>query len=149
MENWKAINAKYEVSDMGNVRRINKDRILKLSPNNSGYYAVYVGKREFVHRLVAMAFIPNPEGKAEVNHKNGIKTDNRASNLEWVTRSENLNHRYNVLGIKGVNYGRKLSPEWKAKLSASTKGRPKPEEWRKKITEINRRRAEKEKAGKL
>ena len=149
MENWKKINEKYQVSDMGNVKRTDKNRMLKLGVNNSGYYSVYVGRRAFVHRLVALAFVPNPEGKTEVNHKNGIKTDNRATNLEWVTRSENLNHRYNALGIKGVNYGRKLSPEWKAKLSASAKGRPKSEAWRKKITEMNRRRAEEKRAGKL
>lgn len=50
-----------------------------------------------LHRLLAIAFIPNPENKKDINHKNGIKTDFRLDNLEWATRSENIKHSYDVL----------------------------------------------------
>ena len=68
--------------------------------NNCGYLQIKLiaanGKRknELVHRLVALHFIDNPEGKAEVNHINHIRSDNRAENLEWLTKSENNKKSY-------------------------------------------------------
>ena len=101
IEEWKIPKefGKYEVSNDGKVRKVTTKRELKAFPDKDGYLKFGVrknGKRVFIgaHRLVAMAFIPNPEGKSQVNHKNGVKWDNRVNNLEWVTSSENRLHAY-------------------------------------------------------
>lgn len=94
----------YYVTDTGDIysrsNRLN-GRIRKLKPtkDKNGYMVVYLGKsnKKLVHRLVAQAFIPNPENKPQVNHKNGNKKDNMVKNLEWVTISENGLHAYRVL----------------------------------------------------
>jgi hypothetical protein len=82
----------YEVSNGGSVRR--NGRVLKMSPNSCGYLHVKlwvngIPKTTRVHRLVASAFIPNFDGKKDVDHINRIRTDNRVENLRWATRSEN------------------------------------------------------------
>jgi len=73
-----------------------KNREMKKHLHTGGYHTVGLcGRRHttrYVHRLVAQAFIPNPDSLPEVNHKNGIKTDNRVENLEWVTRAQNQKH---------------------------------------------------------
>lgn len=98
----------YYVTDAGDVYSRNYTlccRFKKLKQENckNGYKRVTLcvnGKpvRKLVHRLVAEAFIPNPENKCDVNHKNGIRGDNRVCNIEWMTRSENIKHSYNALG---------------------------------------------------
>jgi len=85
----------YDVSSMGNVRNSKTGRILKNYDDGRGYLRVKIHKRCVrVHILVAKAFIPNPENKPEVNHKKGKKYDIRASQLEWVTPSENVKHAW-------------------------------------------------------
>jgi hypothetical protein len=97
----------YQVSSKGRVKSLRRkdkrghnlqERILKLGLVGKGYHAVKlckagIKKTALVHRLVALTFIPNPENKSEVNHKNGVKTYNFVVNLEWATSLENMKHR--------------------------------------------------------
>ena len=83
----------YEITPEGQVINRRSGRILKGQPNGKGYLRVSIeGKLQFIHRLVAEKYIPNPEGKQQVNHKDGNKLNNHKDNLEWVTNQENRNH---------------------------------------------------------
>lgn len=98
----------YAADELGNIySRHNGDgwRLLKPRIINSGYHVISFWKdskryAKTVHRVIANEFIPNPMRKECVNHKNGVKTDNRIENLEWVTKQENSQHSYKVLGNK-------------------------------------------------
>lgn len=97
-EQWIAVQEfeKYLVSNLGRVKREEK-QILKAEKTKRGYLRVLLSvngivTRKSVHRLVAIAFIPNPEDKPQVNHKDGNPENNKITNLEWVTQSENQFH---------------------------------------------------------
>lgn len=110
----------YKVSSHGRIKRLAqekvwnrlwgiKERIMNPPKSRKGYLFVRLLNVTIhwdvkVHRLVALHFIPNVEQKPEINHKNGIKSDNRVENLEWCTHSENIRHRYEVLWQRWHQY---------------------------------------------
>lgn len=104
-EEWRDIQGyegQYRISSKGRVFSVKRNKMLKPCDNGHGYLFVnlYMNskpKQSKVHRLVAMAFIANPENKRQINHKDGNKRNNAMENLEWSTNSENGIHRYRVL----------------------------------------------------
>lgn len=129
-EEWRDIaglEGRYQVSNFGRVKSLDREeyrrdahgghatfryrgRLLSLVKNSKGYNIVPLGKNRpwvSVHRLVAEAFIPNPENKPFINHIDGVRTNNRVANLEWCTNQENQIHARDVLRVMDKPYNSK------------------------------------------
>lgn len=114
-EIWKIVSGfpKYEVSNMGNVRNIQTGRIRKPQLNRDGYMYMHLifdnvkTKNLKVHRIVADTFLPKIEGKSFVDHIDGIKTNNKLSNLRWCSFQENIDFAWasGAYNNKGENHG--------------------------------------------
>lgn len=127
-ERWKPIpffSDKYRVSSLGRIKNIKTGRILCPHPTNVGYLTIQlsrngVAKSMYVHRLVAMAFLPNPNNLQEVNHKDFNRENNHLNNLEWCSREQNAKHaakngrRLKKNRSKIVRYVPSKIPDWRS-----------------------------------
>lgn len=126
-EIWKKVHgfSNYEFSNLGRIKTLNwknsKQTTIMIPNVSQGYYKTILVndlkeyKSILVHRMVAIAFICNPENKKEVNHINGNKLDNSIDNLEWCTRQENMSHAYDnnlVYILKGSEIGNSVLKEY-------------------------------------
>lgn len=147
-EIWKEVNelrGRYKVSNFGRIKRCKRVRghtgyLLSPCLSDGGYFIVCLinnkgrYQRYYVHRLIGVAFLKNPDNKKFINHKNGVKNDNNVDNLEWVTFSENMKHafamglyrnpgkpRFNRLEVLAMHEIYNLNPKWNTIMRFSKK----------------------------
>lgn len=111
----------YLISEDGRIFSTRRNKFLRPGLSSEGYPTVSVTREKkkyirTVHRLLALAFLPNPAGLPQVNHKDGDKKNFSLSNLEWVSASENIQHAYDELGKIGSKT--KLTPQQKTCVSS-------------------------------
>lgn len=140
----------YSIDKNGNVFSHISSRVLKQHANHRGYFMVDLWKdgkckKGIVHRLVAKTYIPNPCNLPEIDHIDTNRQNNNVNNLRWCNRKENCNNPLSLKhssesrkGEKNYLYGKSLSEEIKAKMSAALIGHPVSEETRRKIGNANR-----------
>lgn len=123
-EEWRDIEGhegKYQVSNFGRIRNSIRNKILKQTKVRNNYLVVSLHKnkqkRFYVHRLVAIAFIPNNNNLSEVNHKDENKENNHVDNLEWCNKEYNLTYGTRIDRISNKKRGVPKSPEAKQKIS--------------------------------
>lgn len=122
---WKGVFGfdNYLCNEQGEIYSLKRNKILKGTVNKQGYKCVLLTKndgkikRVRVHRIVAQTFIPNPENKPQINHKDGNKMNNAISNLEWVTSKENIHHaiKTGLVDNSGTHHGQATCNEEKLK----------------------------------
>lgn len=124
----KSLKFLYEINSEGILRNVKSKKVIKGYRESNGYTRVKLESKSLggivrtsIHQLVAEAFVPNPMGLPEVNHKNSDRSDNRAENLEWVSHSQNMKHAYHDGAYSdGVKKG--LAVHWEGSKRKVTNG---------------------------